>query len=547
MLLPRSSAESNKDNAGLLSRAIEFATGAGQGVVAAMVRLFQHKDESIHGDLVIEEHASGSIVEVHYIPPPSRLAEYGIHPDEGQKHKTKLVEFDTESGRFTIFPTNTLGSSEDFLKPKYRKVRKITLADGKPVLSISDGDGKSDRDYARSVTFGPTQPLDDDVDDADIASVPEREEQIIAILEDLPAAFTKDYDYGLGLAKPYRFIVEAVEELSDCLEIVISREGETRVDEAAGVFHIETSDFGTVRKMLNSTTRMGQIAGRSVKKAEAYNFFAEILGRPPIALEMGRHRLRKLLTRAVLNDDKNLSEEEQEDVIGIVTRNMRSISESRPERLVRLQNDLELANLEGFIDRFRGMLEEGHGEAVWQEFFDANPFILSLTFGCPIIKIGPQASVGGRKLFGGGEKITDFLMKNKMTNNAAVVEIKTPGAKLVKREFRSGVFSPSGNLSESMVQALDQRYQFQRDIFGIKDRSRIHDIETYAVQCCLVIGTMPKGEDEKKSFELFRGNSKDVQILTFDELLEKLVQLRHLLASSDDEEDRLVPEAELPF
>ena len=98
-----------------------------------------------------------------------------------------------------------------------------------------------------------------------------------------------------------------------------------------------------------------------------------------------------------------------------------------------------------------------------------------------------------------------------------------------------------------MVQALDQRYQFQRDIFGIKVRSGIHDIETYAVQCCLVIGTMPEGEDEKKSFELFRGNSKDVQILTFDELLEKLVQLRDLLASSDDEEDRPVPEEELPF
>ena len=388
-----------------------------------MVRLFQHKDKSIHGDLVIEDHNSGSIVEVHYIPPPLRLAEYGIHPDEAHKHKTKLVEFDTESGRFTIFPTNTVGSGEDFLKPKYRKVRKITLADGEPVLSVSDYDGESDRDYARSVTFGPTQPLDEEVDEADIASVPEREEQIIAILEDLPAAFTKDYDYGLGLAKPYRFIVEAVEELSDCTEIVLSREGKTRVDEATGTFHIETSDFDTVRKMLNSTTRMGQIAGQSVKKAEAYNFFAEILGRPPIALHMGRHRLRKLLTRAVVNDDRNLSEEEQEEVISIVTRNIRSISESQPERLARLQNDLELASLEGFIDRFRGMLEEGHGEAIWQEFFDTNPLILSLAFSCPVIKVGAQASVGGRKLFGGGEKITDFLMKNKMTNNAAVVEI----------------------------------------------------------------------------------------------------------------------------
>ena len=84
--------------------------------------------------------------------------------------------------------------------------------------------------YARSVTFGATRPLDNDIDDADIASVPESEAQIIAILESLPAAFTKDYDYGLGLAKPYRFIVEAVEELSDCKEIVISRAGETRVE-----------------------------------------------------------------------------------------------------------------------------------------------------------------------------------------------------------------------------------------------------------------------------------------------------------------------------
>ena len=513
-----------------------------------MVRLFQQKDERIHGDLEIKEHASGRSVEVYYVPPPSRLAECGIDPDEVQDHKAKLVEFETESGRFTMFPTKTLSSGENFLKPKYTKVRKITLADAKPVLWVSGSDGEAGKNYTRSITFGDVQPLDDEIDDADIADVPGSEEQIIAILEDLPAAFTKDYDYGLGLAQPYRFIVEAVEELSDCTEIVISRTGGTRVDEAASTFHIEMSDFDTIRKMLNSTTRMGQIAGRSVKKTEAYNFFAEILGRPPIALKMGRHRLRQLFTRAVLNNDTSLSEEEQEEVIGIVTRNMQSISESRPERLVRLQKDLELANLTTFIDQFRGMLEKHHGEPAWQEFFDANPLILSLAFGYPIIKVGQQASVGGRKLFGGGEKITDFLMKNKMTNNAAVVEIKTPTAKLlVKKEFRDGVFSPSSVLSASIVQALDQKYQFQRDIFGIKDKSGIHDIETYAVQCCLVMGTIPERPDEKKSFELFRGNSKDVKILTFDELLEKLVHLRDLLASSEEVDDRLEIGKDVPF
>ena len=441
-----------------------------------------------------------------------------------------------------------MGSRKNFLKPKYFKVRKITLADGKRVLSSSNRDNRElASNYARSVTFGPTKPLDDDIDDADVASYPESEVQIIRILESLPPAFTKDYDYGLGLAKPYRFIVEAVEDLTDCTEIVVSKHGETRVDEGKGIFHIDTSDFDTLRKRLNSTTNMGQIAGRTVKRAETYNFLAEILGRPPVSIEMGRHRLRKLFTRAVLNDDTNLSEEEQDEVIGVVTRNMKSISESRPERLVRLQNDLELANLENFIDRFRAMLEEGHAEFVWQEFFDTNPLILSLAFGYPIIKIGQQASVGGRKLFGGGEKITDFLTKNKMTNNAAVVEIKTPKAKLLSKEFRGGVYSPSRVLSESIVQALDQKYQFQRDIFGIKDRSGIHDIETYAVQCCLVIGTIPQGEDEKKSFELYRGNSKDVHIVTFDELLEKLIQLRDVLSLSDDASGKLLPEAKVPF
>ena len=52
--------------------------------------------------------------------------------------------------------------------------------------------------------------------------VPTSSDEVMELLEELPSGFTKDYDYGLGLAKNYRFIIEAVEELSDCTEIVIS-------------------------------------------------------------------------------------------------------------------------------------------------------------------------------------------------------------------------------------------------------------------------------------------------------------------------------------
>ena len=143
---------------------------------------------------------------------------------------------------------------------------------------------------------------------------------------------------------------------------------------------------------------------------------------------------------------------------------------------------------------------------------------------------------GGRKLSGLGDKITDFLVKNSLTNNVAIFEIKTPQASLLnKNPLRKGVFTPSSELSGAINQALDQKYQFQSHIAQIKNNSRIYDIESYSVHCCLIIGTTPSGDDRLKSFELFRRNSKDVEIVTFDELLEKLRQLRDFLTSADTE------------
>jgi hypothetical protein len=169
-------------------------------------------------------------------------------------------------------------------------------------------------------------------------------------------------------------------------------------------------------------------------------------------------------------------------------------------------------------------------EGRWQALFNDNPFILNMAFGYPVIKVQEQASVGGRKISGTGEKITDFLIKNSMTSNTAIFEIKTPHTPILnKTPFRDGVYTPSTQLSGSINQALDQKYQFQMNIAQIKNSSRIYDIESYSVHCCLVVGTTPSEDDHVKSFELFRHNSKDVEIITFDELLEKLKQLNSFL------------------
>lgn len=252
-------------------------------------------------------------------------------------------------------------------------------------------------------------------------------------------------------------------------------------------------------------------------------------------MKAGRHPLRKLIT-AVAQGDEPLAENEQEAVLGVLSRNTKAIAEAKPEKLAKLQSDIELVTLQILIERYEKMIGKNLKEDCWQAFFHENPFVLNLAFGYPVIKVQDQASVGGRKLSGSGEKITDFLVRNSLTNNTAIIEIKTPQAELLNKvPFRNGVYTPSAELSGSINQALDQKYQFQSQIAQIKINSRIYDIESYSIHCCLIIGTTPSGDDRQKSFELFRRNSKDVEIFTFDELLEKLKQLWNFLATEETE------------
>lgn len=502
-----------------------------------MAREYDRVDPDRHGKLIVKE-SRPNCVEIFYAPAPAVLEQSGLNSDEAADYRVKLMKIDGQNRNLTIWPTNTLGGHENFGKPKHRQVESITLADG--VLVYADVDDDDDPltpgRVFRTPCFGPTRPLTED----EIAllpditnSVPSTPEEVMTVLENLPPAFTKDYDYGLGLAKPYWPIVQAVETLSTCTQIVISRTCETSINPSNEIFYINTKDFDTIRKALNGVTNLAQKAATSVKRATAYNNLARRIGVPEIAVETGRHPLRKLFTETVQGKE-TLTEDQQQQMISAVSQNIRPIAEANAERLAQLQSDIELVTLEHLIVRYAMMIEQRLTEANWQLFFFQNPFILNLAFGYPVIKIQDQASVGGRKLSGSGDKVADFVFKNRLTNNTAIFEIKTPQANLLnKTPFRSGIYTPSSDLSGAINQALDQKYQFQTHISTLKHNTRSYDMESYSVHCCLIIGTIPSDEDEQKSFELFRGNSKDVEIVTFDELLEKLKQLRDFLDPRD--------------
>lgn len=79
-----------------------------------------------------------------------------------------------------------------------------------------------------------------------------------------------------------------------------------------------------------------------------------------------------------------------------------------------------------------------------------------------------KAYVGGKSVLNTGGNIVDFLVKNYLTNNAALVEIKTPGTRLLGRLYRSGVYNPSDELSGSLMQVLNYRSSLQRDFYPLE-------------------------------------------------------------------------------
>ncbi len=461
-----------------------------------MVRLMERDTDTPKGDLIVEE-VHSDCVEVYYVPEKEKLSQSGLDPDNRGNYRVKLLVVDGQNNSVTIYPVNTLGGHMNFLCPKYGKVTCITL---------------SGFDFLTPYNY----------------------EDVLHLLEDFPRGLIKDYDYGLGLSKDYRFIVFAIESLSDCTEVKIAFDVATGIDKDDGdVFNISYRDFEEARKFVDSITRRVQETARSIKGTGVFNLFAVLTGEKEEPVALGKHTVNRLVAQAIY-DGEHLTEADQEAILNTLSKNTKEIAEAKPEKLAKLQNEIELVTLEVLIDRYTAMLSQKLKEDQWQTFFNENPFILSLAFGYPVIKVRGQASIGGHKITGSGEKITDFLVKNSLTNNTALFEIKTPQAHLLsKRPYREGVFTPSHELSGSINQALDQKYQFQKQIAQIKETSRIYDIESYAVHSCVIIGLTPAGIDQQKSFELFRRNSKDVQIVTFDELLEKLRQLHRFLVSSE--------------
>ena len=164
-------------------------------------------------------------------------------------------------------------------------------------------------------------------------------------------------------------------------------------------------------------------------------------------------------------------------------------------------------------------------EEFWQQLFQNHTWILSQIFSCPFIFINKKFYCGGKEDDDKGGVKGDMLYKNKLTGNLAFIEIKTPETKLMGNKYRGDeegkenvIYSMSDQLTGGTNQVLNQRKTYL-NTHGDHDGKFLHN-----AKCILIIGKIEnlKDQDEKKSYELHRSAVRDVEILTYDELFEKI-------------------------
>lgn len=228
-----------------------------------------------------------------------------------------------------------------------------------------------------------------------------------------------------------------------------------------------------------------------------------------------------------------------------------------------------LARRRAEVDRFRRLLDEPDffameqekapgrkPERVWQDFFEENPWILGTGLSGQLFTSWDQKRleqvVGGASIVQEGKRVDALMRTSGVIRWLTFAEFKTHETQLLAPRYRSGAWPPHQDLVSGVAQAQTTVQRAVREI-GDALPSRAPDGSVIPKEMAyltrprsyLLVGHLGQllGDDggphpEKiRSFELFRRNLAEPEIVTYDELLaraEWVVQVAHETADKED-------------
>ncbi|WP_305810022.1 Shedu immune nuclease family protein [Photobacterium kishitanii] len=197
-----------------------------------------------------------------------------------------------------------------------------------------------------------------------------------------------------------------------------------------------------------------------------------------------------------------------------------------------------LLNDEQYFSKLKAQ-KKTKDEGLWQKYFEKNEWIFGYGLGYLFLsglddkKL--EQVVQGHSVVNHGKRV-DALMKTKgIISNLCFVEIKIHTTKLLDtKPYRAGCWAPSKELAGAVAQvqgtvasaidSLSTKISLD-DAYGNPTGNEIYN---YQPKSFLVIGSLEEfsgehgvNKDQLRSFELFRKNTINPEIITFDELYER--------------------------
>lgn len=200
--------------------------------------------------------------------------------------------------------------------------------------------------------------------------------------------------------------------------------------------------------------------------------------------------------------------------------------------LARIQKNREIA-LREFETNIH---DKSKDESYWQKFFMENDWILGYGLNYKFLTITTdQPNYGGINYTGKGKQKGDYLTNTESSDIkfTVLVEIKRPNTFLLAKKprtsenirYRNGAWLLGSELLGGVSQLQINCKTWQKSSEDIQNRLLIQQrIYTVQPKGILLIGDTSQFENDSEkltSFELFRQGLTNIEILTYDELLER--------------------------
>lgn len=351
---------------------------------------------------------------------------------------------------------------------------------------------------------------------------------------DLPRGYYKNFSRGYGFTRVYNNVIFPLVEKNEIKEIVIQKNVPSRIEDNILYLNPDALDrhYSTLESLLSQQKgEMALLVNKILVDLFPENYQKSDKKYVPDSLFN--------YIRRTINKDTILSDKDVQALFELSSFVSQDAVLANSANILKTKNRIEEHFIEEVINEFENLMsqktETDNLEKKWQTFFKTYSWIFSQLFSFPVLIFEDEAYTGGKNIQNKGGKFADFLYKNKLTNNIAFIEIKTHNTALLeKRAYRgTDVFAISSGLSGALNQVLDQRENLQHNFYSLKANSKDKSFESYNPRCLIVIGEITSlNSDQIQAFELIRSNSKDVTIITFDEVLEKIKGLQNIMQSS---------------